>query len=338
MSALLPLMRRSATAPSEYGRPRRAHPVSGKGKGRLPKPQDFGLGEEVYVPRVDGRGQLFGSWCTVTRQVQGAVIVSVPKLDVDEEDQRVPMSLLIKEAERQAAGPAGEALKKLHALQAQVANLSGELRRAQAEIKRLRHQPVAPGALVPYQPPVGGKRSCGRGAASGISTEHEHLISPADDGGASTALVVWTGTRARKRQRAEKLLHAAAWKEAGDASGDDDEDEVAAGGAPVSDDDDNDDDDVLPTWTKVPLRCAVTCARLTDPGRFAGCSHPARCNFSALRGKRACPLYGCSAVMRRCADLVRDDALRAAIERAPSSAQDAWISARGRVRLAPPTV
>ena len=54
---------------------------------------------------------------------------------------------------------------------------------------------------------------------------------------------------------------------------------------------------------------------------------------AALRGKRCCPIFGCGAALKRCADLVRDCELRSQIEALPADAQTAWRSADGTLVL-----
>ena len=94
-------------------------------------------------------------------------------------------------------------------------------------------------------------------------------------------------------------------------------------------------EDVTPTCTKLKLQCAVTFGPLTDPAKFASCTHPARCNYSAIRGRRACPSFGCAATLKRCADLVRDESLRAAIAKLPVGVDSVVLTNDGRVRRAP---
>ena len=92
-------------------------------------------------------------------------------------------------------------------------------------------------------------------------------------------------------------------------------------------------------WQLLPLWCAESYEKLSDPARCVGCTHTARCNYGALqtcaRALRTCPVAGCPVVVSSNA-LIRDDALRDAIEGLLSAAVDAppkacWL--RGAAEL-----
>ena len=70
---------------------------------------------------------------------------------------------------------------------------------------------------------------------------------------------------------------------------------------------------------RIMLRCCLSLQPLLDPGKSGACAHPACCNFQQLRDyaarTNACPVQGCAARIGRSRDVVRDNALRDAIER-----------------------
>jgi hypothetical protein len=69
---------------------------------------------------------------------------------------------------------------------------------------------------------------------------------------------------------------------------------------------------------RIMLRCCLSLQPLLDPGKSGACAHPTCCNFQQLRDHaartNACPMQGCTARIARTRDVVRDDALRHAIE------------------------
>jgi len=81
------------------------------------------------------------------------------------------------------------------------------------------------------------------------------------------------------------------------------------------------------------LKCAVSHEPLTQPTRLSGCEHRAKCNWDSLRlmsRSQRCPIHGCKAVARgtlkaRERELVRDEALGAALRAIPPRVQDVWI-------------
>ena len=129
-----------------------------------------------------------------------------------------------------------------------------------------------------------------------------------------------------------------------DGEADDDvaivESDEADGLAEEEEEEEEGDDEVVATWSKLALRCGITMGALTDPARLSGCAHRGLCNFTALRGRhdRRCPIAGCPATLKRCGDLVRDNALRATIKALPPNQREhVWVHADGeRVRTSPP--
>lgn len=96
---------------------------------------------------------------------------------------------------------------------------------------------------------------------------------------------------------------------------------------PAHDDDDDEAACVTDEWEQVNLACRVSWQPLTDPAKAQGCEHRALCNYTALRGvagkTKACPL--CALPILRSREIVRDDAMRAALEGLPAAATTAWL-------------
>ena len=101
------------------------------------------------------------------------------------------------------------------------------------------------------------------------------------------------------------------------------------------------------SWARLPLKCALTLQRLTDPAKAAPCQHLACCNYDALRrlagqivgrrgGVQMCPMHGCPAKLRRTGDIVRDDALAALLRDVPEHVDVGWVR-DGELRLEAPS-
>ena len=99
-------------------------------------------------------------------------------------------------------------------------------------------------------------------------------------------------------------------------------------------------------WHRIDLRCCLSSSRLVDPARGERCTHPARCNYDALRAYAGrtckCPVQGCDAAIPRTLDVirVREAALERVLETVPatSDAEAMWWSPRtGEVRQEAPS-